>query len=187
MREGLPGEGRLLEWAHRQAYESRLRPRLHALESGVPYGSAGLVYCLLAVLALRRIGYRGPALRAMAAGVAAWIASNAVKLIVERPRPCLHELSCGHHSFPEGPGMVLAAVAVAIWPSSRGIALIAVTCALVDAAVQLGYGSHWPSDLLGAWVLGGLCGFAVPRLADALSRAREGSDPGNSPPSDGVS
>ena len=79
--------------------------------------------------------------------------------------------------------MVLAAVAVAIWPRSRAIALVAVVCALADAAVQLGYGSHWPSDLLGAWILGGACGFAVPRVARALRRARKG----NSPLGDGVS
>jgi hypothetical protein len=167
MRQGLPGEGRVVSWAHRQAYESWLRPRLHTLESAVPYGSAALVYCLLARLALRRTDDRGPALHAMAAGVAAWLASNVLKLVVERPRPCLHQLSCGHQSFPEGPGMVLAAVAVAIWPRSRAIALIAFSCALVDAAVQLGYGSHWPSDLLGAWALGGLCGLVVSRAAQA--------------------
>ena len=171
MTEGLPGEERLVGWAHRHAYESRLRPRLHALETAVPYTSAAIVYGLLALLALRRIEDRGPALRAMAAGVVAWILSDIVKLIVERPRPCLHQLSCGTHSFPEGPGMVLAAAAVAIWPTSRAIALVAAVCALADAGVQLGYGSHWPSDLLGAWLLGGLCGFAVPRVARVL-RAR---------------
>jgi hypothetical protein len=51
---GLPGEARFLEWAHRRAYESRVGPRLHALESGVPYGSAVLVYALLGALALKR-------------------------------------------------------------------------------------------------------------------------------------
>ena len=172
MSAGLPGEGRLLDWVHRQAYESRLRPRLHTLETVVPYGSAVLVYGLLTVLALRRTDDRSPALRAMAAGVVAWIVSDIVKLLVERPRPCLHQFSCGTHSFPEGPGMVLAAVAVAIWPSSRAIALVAAACALADATVQLAYGSHWPSDLLGAWALGGLCGFAVPRVAERLSRTR---------------
>ena len=55
---GLPGEERFLEWAHRRAYESRVGPRLHALESGVPYGSAVLVYALLGVLALQEA--RGP-------------------------------------------------------------------------------------------------------------------------------
>ncbi|MDX6628532.1 MAG: superfamily [Gaiellales bacterium] len=174
MRDGLPGEGRLLRWAHREAYESRLRPRLHALETAVPYGGAALVYCLLGLLALRRLEDRSAALRAMAAGIAAWIVSGIAKLLVERPRPCLHQLSCGTHSFPEGPGMVLAAVAVAIWPNSRAIALVAVLCALADAAVQLGYGSHWPSDLLGAWVLGGLCGFVVPRVAGVVARRRAG-------------
>jgi membrane-associated phospholipid phosphatase len=173
MSDGLLGEGRLLDWAHRQAYDSRLRPRLHALETAVPYGSALLVYALLALLALRRAEDRSPALRAMAAGVVAWIVSDVVKLVVERPRPCLHQLSCGTHSFPEGPGMVLAAVAVAIWPRSRAIALVAAVCAVADGAVQLASGSHWPSDLLGAWILGGLCGFTVPRIADALSRRRD--------------
>ena len=128
MRRGLPGEERLLEWAHRRAFESRLRPRLHTLETAVPYGGCALVYCLLGFLVLRA-GTRGPALRAMAAGVVAWIVSDVLKLLVERPRPCLHQLSCGTHSFPEGPGMVLAAVAVAIWPRSRPIAVVAVACA----------------------------------------------------------
>jgi membrane-associated phospholipid phosphatase len=169
MRRGLLGEGRLLGWAHRHAYTSRLRPRLHMLESDVPYTGAALVYCLLGVLALRE-RTRVPALRAMAAGVVAWIVSDLLKLLIERPRPCLHQLSCGSHSFPEGPGMVLAAIAVAIFPTSRAIAVVAALCALADAAVQLGYGSHWPSDLLGAWVIGGLCGFAVPRIAAALTR-----------------
>ena len=169
---GLPGEERFLEWAHRRAYESRLGPRLHALESGVPYASAALVYALLGVLAVKRPDDRAPALRAMAAGVVAWVISNLLKLAVERPRPCMNFVSCGHHSFPEGPGMVLAAIAVAIWPHSRPIALVAAACALVDAAVQLGYGSHWPSDLIGAWIIGGLCGLIVPRAARALERAR---------------
>jgi undecaprenyl-diphosphatase len=178
MRQGLPGDGRLLNWAHRQAYESRLRPRLHALETAVPYSSALLVYGLLALLALRRTEDRSAALRAMAAGVVAWILSDVVKLLVERPRPCLNQLSCGTHSFPEGPGMVLAALTVAIWPRSRAIALVAAVCAVADAAVQLAYGSHWPSDLLGAWVLGGLCGLAVPRIAERLSRRRLGPPAG---------
>ncbi len=158
MSSGLPGDGRVLEWAYRHAYESRLRPRLHFLESAVPYSGAVVVYALLSLLALRRAEDRDPALRAMAAGVVAWVVSNVLKLAVERPRPCLDAISCGNHSFPEGPGMVLAAVAVAIWPRSRPIAIVAAVCALADGAVQLGYGSHWPSDLLGAWVIGGLCG-----------------------------
>jgi membrane-associated phospholipid phosphatase len=113
-------------------------------------------------------------LRAMAAGAVAWIVSDIAKLVVERPRPCLHQLSCGTHSFPEGPGTVLIAVAVAIWPRSRAIALVAVVCALADAAVQLAYGSHWPSDLLGAWLLGGACGLAVPRVAARRARSLQG-------------
>jgi undecaprenyl-diphosphatase len=144
----------------------------------VPYSSALLVYGLLALLALRRTEDRSAALRAMAAGVVAWILSDVVKLLVERPRPCLNQLSCGTHSFPEGPGMVLAALTVAIWPRSRAIALVAAVCAVADAAVQLAYGSHWPSDLLGAWVLGGLCGLAVPRIAERLSRRRLGPPAG---------
>ena len=175
MSSGLPGDGRVLEWAYRHAHESRLRPRLHFLESAVPYSGALVVYGLLWVLALRRPEERDPALRAMAAGVVAWVVSNVLKLAVERPRPCLDAISCGNHSFPEGPGMVLAAVAVAIWPRSRPLAIVAAVWAVADAAVQLGYGSHWPSDLLGAWVLGGLCGLVVPMAILALQRRREGA------------
>ncbi len=178
MSSGLPGDGRLLEWAYRHAHESRLRPRLHLLESAVPYSGAVVVYALLSLLAFRREDDRGPALRAMAAGVIAWILSNLLKVAVERPRPCLDAISCGNHSFPEGPGMVLAAVAVAVWPRSRSIAIVAAAWALADAAVQLGYGSHWPSDLVGAWVLGGLCGLAVPAALLALQRRREGATGG---------
>ena len=89
--------------------------------------------------------------------------------LVDRPRPCLTRFSCGGNSFPEGPEMVLAAIAVAVWQSSRPIAVIAALCALADAAVQLGQGNHWPSDLVGAWLIGGLCGFAVPRIAARLT------------------
>jgi membrane-associated phospholipid phosphatase len=173
MSRGLPGEQRLLEWAHRRAFESRLRPRLHTLETAVPYGGCALVFCLLGYLALN-VATRAAALRAMAAGVVAWIVSDGLKVLVERPRPCLDRFSCGTHSFPEGPGMVLAAVAVAIWPSSRPIAVVAAVCAGADAAIQLAYGNHWPSDIIGAWVIGGLCGFAVPRVAARLARPRDG-------------
>jgi membrane-associated phospholipid phosphatase len=169
MSSGLPGEGRFVRWAHQRAYESRLRPRLHVLESVVPYAGAALVYLLLGLLALRD-ETRRPALRAMAAGVVAWIASDVLKELFERQRPCLHPYSCGNHSFPEGPGMVLAALAVAIWPTSRGIAAVAAGCALADAVVQLAYGNHWPSDLAGAWIIGSLLGLAVPRVADRLER-----------------
>ncbi len=178
MRQGLPGEERLLHWAHRRAYASPLGPRLHALETAVPYGGAALVYALLALLALKREQDRGPALVAMGTGVVAWIASDVAKLIVERPRPCLDQISCGTHSFPEGPGVVLVAIAVAICPRSRSLAAIAGLCALADAAVQLGYGNHWPSDLVGAWLLGGICGAIVPRVAQALVRAREAAPDG---------
>jgi membrane-associated phospholipid phosphatase len=178
MSSGLPGERRLIVWLHSRAAESRLGPHLHAFETGVPYGGASLVYGLLALLALRRLDARAAALHAMAAGVVAWILSDILKLVVERPRPCVHYLACGHHSFPEGPGMVLAAVTVAIWPKSRAIAIVAAVCALADAVAQLSYGSHWPSDLIGAWLLGGACGFAVPKAARALARGRGGATGG---------
>jgi membrane-associated phospholipid phosphatase len=173
MRGWLPGDERLVLWAHRHAVESRFGPRLSQLETAVPYGSATVLYCLLAWLALEWPESRGAALRAMVAGVVAWVASDVVKALVARPRPCLHEFACSSGSFPEGPGTVLVALAVAIWPTSRTIALLAAACALADAAVQLAYGDHWPSDMLGAWILGGLCGFAVPRLAVRFMRIGE--------------
>jgi undecaprenyl-diphosphatase len=174
MSAGLPGERRLLEWVGRQTYDSPLRGRLHALETGVPYGGAALVYCLLGLLALRRREDRRPALVAAAAGVLGWVASDAVKLLVERSRPCIEGHACGGHSFPEGPGTVLVAIAVAIWPHSRAVALVAGVCALADATAQLAYGSHWPSDLLGAWALGAACGCAALGAASARAARSRG-------------
>ena len=49
--------------------------------------------------------------------------------------------------------------------------MLAAFCAVLDAGVQLANGGHWPSDLIGAWLIGGLCGFAVSRSAARLSRA----------------
>jgi hypothetical protein len=178
MSSALPGDLRILRWMHRHTAESRFGGHFSRLEDAVPYGSAAIVYGLLTLLAIRREEERGPAGRAMAAGVVAWLVSMVLKVIVERPRPCLGSINCGPHSFPEGPGMVLAAIAVAIWPRSRPIALIAAVCALADAVVQLGYGSHWPSDLLGAWVLGGLCGLIVPPIVVYLMRERAEDLPG---------
>ena len=170
----LPGEERLLEWFHRQADASPLRGRLHALETGVPYTAAALVYCLLGALALRRREDRAPAQLAGLAGVLGWVASDLAKRLVERPRPCLDAFACGGQSFPEGPGTVLVAIAVAIWPRSRAVAAVAVACAIADAAAQLAYGSHWPSDLLGAWALGAACGAAVLLAARAAAGRRRG-------------
>ncbi|HEY3613601.1 MAG TPA: hypothetical protein VGK92_07850, partial [Gaiellales bacterium] len=167
MTRALPGDERLLLWAHRTAYDSRLRGQLHVLETAVPYGGCAFVYCLLGLLALRD-ATRQAALRAMAAGVVAWLVSDVLKVLVDRPRPCLNRYACGGYSFPEGPEMVLAAVAVAVWPSSRPIAAVAALCAIADAGVQLAYGNHWPSDLAGTWVIGGLIGFVVPRAAARL-------------------
>ena len=185
--EGLPGDERLLEWAHRHAYESRLRPRLHALESGVPYGSAALVY---ACSACSRSGGRRTAarpLRAMAAGVVAWIVSNVLKLAVERPRPCLHSSRADTHSFPEGPGMVLAAVAVAIWPRSRPIALVAVVCALADARRPARLRQPLAERPARRLDPRRAVRSRSSRASPALARAREARPVGNSPLRGGVS
>ena len=65
--------------------------------------------------------------------------------------------------------MVLAAVAVAIWPTlARRSPCVAAVCAVADAPCSSPTANHWPSDIVGAWVIGGLCGFAVPRIAERL-------------------
>ena len=75
--------------------------------------------------------------------------------------------------------MVLAAVAVAIWPRSRAIA-----AGRGASARSPTRPCSWPTAAtgratsLGAWVLGGLCGFVVPRVAERLCARREAAPAG---------
>ena len=86
-------------------YESRLGPRLHALETAVPYGSRrrSSTACSARSRCSGRED-RGAALRAMAAGVVAWIVSDVLKLARRAPAALPAPVLVRHALVSRGPG-----------------------------------------------------------------------------------
>jgi membrane-associated phospholipid phosphatase len=154
----LPYDRRILDEVHGQFVN---HPRAHDLIINIDDGQAIFVgVALLAVfmLALARPRTR-PAVVATLAGVAlAYGATVILKPIVDRGKPYLTgRLAAGQHPgavFPEGPGAIWVALGVGLWGTSRPLSLIAFAFAIEDGLVQLLRGSHWPSDLYAAWLLG---------------------------------
>ncbi|WP_432564842.1 phosphatase PAP2 family protein [Kineococcus sp. SYSU DK003] len=125
---------------------------------------------LAGVVVTYRGGRRRPAVAALAAGAVAAVASPAVKALTDRGRPALEAgLTTAHGgSFPSGhvlasTTVVLTFVLLLAPPSRRGAvaALGAVELAVV-AVDRVWLGAHWPTDVLGGWLLAAaLVGTAV--------------------------
>jgi hypothetical protein len=125
-----------------------------------------------------------PAVATTFAGVVlAYGATVVLKPLVDRGKPFLEgRLAAGQHPgavFPEGPGAIWVALGVGLWDVSRPLSIAAFAFALEDGLVQLARGSHWPSDLYAAWLLGlagGLLGRALlRRIASRPAAASPGS------------
>ncbi len=115
------------------------------------------------------------------------VLNNAVKGVVDRPRPTLSQLVTPiGSSFPSGHSAAAAAAYAAIAivlardrsPSvRRGMAIGAVTIAMVVAWSRVFLGVHWYSDVIGGLALGwGWC--ALCWIAVELSSVRLGAGPG---------
>jgi membrane-associated phospholipid phosphatase len=122
-------------------------------------------------------------------GLAALVAlglNQVIGHIVARPRPFVampsaHVLIPKTHdfSFPSDHTTVAAAVVVALWLVDRRLGLVAAGFALIMAFARVYVGVHYPGDVLGGFVVGGLVASAglilVPRvlvpLAERVSRS----------------
>jgi membrane-associated phospholipid phosphatase len=106
---------------------------------------------------------------------------------IDRARP--YEVLTGVHvlvdrttdfSFPSDHATVVGAVAVGLLLANRRWGTIATTLALLMAFTRVYVGAHYPSDVLGGLVLGGVVAAvgrygvvpAITRLAELLSRTR---------------
>ena len=127
----------------------------------------------LGVAGLLRPRWLRPAAFALGAGITAWAITRVLKPVIGREGPG-GPLEAADGSFPQGPGAAAVAIAVAIWPTSRRLALIFAAIALVDGIAEVAAGWHWPSDVLAAWAVGAATGIAARRLA--------GASPGSSVP-----
>ena len=125
-------------------------------------------------------------------GLPANLVSDAVKDVVERPRPpaslvAHREIDSGF-SFPSGHATfytwLCVLVLVALWPRlPRRIRPLAVAAAglviVVACTGRVWAGAHWPSDVAGGFALGVLWSWGVWRL---WSRAVRSPRPGAIPP-----
>lgn len=109
-----------------------------------------------------------PLVMLLVAWLGAEVLFNAVKLIVDRPRPptALAIQHFGGLAFPSGH----ATQAVAVWGMVTALAflsararrdkvavlVVAVTIAAVVGVTRVYLGAHWASDVFGGWLLGAL-------------------------------
>jgi hypothetical protein len=148
---------------------------------------AQVVFVGVMLLVVVMIGLAQPRLRArivttLIGVMLAYGTTVVLKPLVDRGKPFLTgRLAAGQHPgavFPEGPGAVWVALAIGLWDVSRPLSLLAAALALEDAFVQLARGSHWPSDLYAAWLLGLAGGLLGRFLFQRVSR-RAAASPGS--------
>ncbi|WP_042365002.1 phosphatase PAP2 family protein [Streptacidiphilus neutrinimicus] len=123
-------------------------------------------------------GARIAALWAAACGVVQAALELGVKEAVARPRPLLPQpvSTATGWSFPSGHAMTSATVipllVIVAWPHLRRRATRTVTVGVAAVLVflvgwtRIGLGVHWPSDILGGWLLAGFTLCAVTAAVD---------------------
>jgi membrane-associated phospholipid phosphatase len=118
---------------------------------------------------------RRQAIVVVVAMVGAAVLSGAVKAIVDRPRPSVpYPIDhVGGGSFPSGHALTSAtALALLVMVAgaqrsalARGwLVTVAAVIGVAIGASRVALGVHYPSDVLGGWLLAGLWLFAVTRL-----------------------
>ncbi|MFJ3903101.1 phosphatase PAP2 family protein [Streptomyces sp. NPDC090025] len=143
----------------------------------------------VAVLVLLRRGERRLALWVTAATVLAWGVQQGLKAAVGRPRPSWPDPvdSAPYSAFPSGHAMA-ATVACGLllwvlalhwrpnwsgWGTLSGLALVSVV-GVGWTRVYLGV--HWPSDVLGGWLLGWCCvAVAIVTYRHSVARTHRGT------------
>ncbi len=171
VRVGVPDVVRLDDAAIRAATpfaqtHAAARSVLLALQAGFQPPVVNALVALVCLWAWRRRGLGTRALWAVVTVLIGWGLGNGVKLLVARARPVV-EHAVDHapgYSFPSGhaTNTTVAAVVllVLLWPRLRhrgrtaGVVLAA-AAALLIGVDRVMLGAHFPSDVLGGYLLGG--------------------------------
>jgi len=148
-----------------------------AAGSTVGFAVLTVLFALFFLLA----GRRRNALLTVVATAAAWGLNSAAKAWFERPRPEVEALvAADGFSFPSGNATIgiafagFAAIALSSWMQTRTArsitAAVAVIFILLLGISRIYAGVHYPTDILGGFLLGGACLLVLAALRDTRSR-----------------
>lgn len=133
------------------------------------FGEHGLGWLAVGGVGLATGRCRADWSRAVLGTVAAHAAGVAVKHVVRRARPSLHDVppltgTLSGHSFPSAHSCSTAAAAVGFAPLVGGPVMAGLTFLMLTSRVLLGV--HYPSDVVSGAALGAAVAAAVRRLTD---------------------
>lgn len=104
--------------------------------------------------------------------VVSYVATGALKTLINRARPPLAErlVEVSTHSMPSGHATYAAAMACLVWlltadrPNARPARAAAVALAALAGVSRMVLGVHWAGDVLAGWALGAAVAVGVVRV-----------------------
>ena len=151
------------------------------------FGTPALPYIQIAIVIFVTLGRRSDGLFLVAAGILPPLANLGLKELAARPRPdaALALIEETGYAFPSGHAVFAAAFYGALiyllsywraFPDRAALRrVIQVVLALLILAVGVSrvyLGSHWPSDVIGGFLFGGLCLAALVAGRRVIQRRR---------------